>query len=241
MNERVTALSVAPSAHASTSRARNASERVTRARFVKRTNSVRSNSVSLPKVYGTPVYDLGAFRQSRRFEGRVYARRGRGQTCGSCDNGSVPHQWREQKLPGLNGCRLNSPMFMGSPDTAWALPSTWRGPPVGDLRTAAARLGGPVPGRARPLRDVSCPGRQPAGRRGIAPIRRGGVPGVPALRVAGRRVRTVSVYRLRPGSAGRISCKGRGFCPSCGGRRMAERAAHLVDHVFPDVPCGSGS
>ena len=33
-----------------------------------------------------------------------------------------------------------------------------------------------------------------------------------------------------------FSCKGRGFCPSCGGRRMAERAAHLADHVFPDVP-----
>jgi hypothetical protein len=33
-----------------------------------------------------------------------------------------------------------------------------------------------------------------------------------------------------------FSCKGRGFCPSCGGRRMAERAAHLVDHVFPSVP-----
>jgi hypothetical protein len=33
-----------------------------------------------------------------------------------------------------------------------------------------------------------------------------------------------------------FSCKGRGFCPSCGGRRMAERAAHLVDSVFPDVP-----
>ncbi|MGB7217522.1 MAG: transposase zinc-binding domain-containing protein [Vicinamibacterales bacterium] len=32
------------------------------------------------------------------------------------------------------------------------------------------------------------------------------------------------------------SCKGRGFCPSCGGRRMTERAAHLVDDVFPDVP-----
>jgi len=32
-----------------------------------------------------------------------------------------------------------------------------------------------------------------------------------------------------------FSCKGRGFCPSCGGRRMAESAAHLVDHVFPDV------
>ena len=24
-----------------------------------------------------------------------------------------------------------------------------------------------------------------------------------------------------------FSCKGRGFCPSCGGRRMTERAAHL--------------
>ena len=33
-----------------------------------------------------------------------------------------------------------------------------------------------------------------------------------------------------------FSCKGRGFCPSCGGRRMAESAAHLVDHVFPRVP-----
>jgi len=33
-----------------------------------------------------------------------------------------------------------------------------------------------------------------------------------------------------------FSCKGRGFCPSCGGRRMAEAAAHLVDHVLPEVP-----
>jgi len=33
-----------------------------------------------------------------------------------------------------------------------------------------------------------------------------------------------------------ISCKGRALCPSCAGRRMAERAAHLVDRVFPDVP-----
>jgi hypothetical protein len=33
-----------------------------------------------------------------------------------------------------------------------------------------------------------------------------------------------------------FSCKGRGFCPSCGGRRMTERAARLVDHVWPDAP-----
>lgn len=32
-----------------------------------------------------------------------------------------------------------------------------------------------------------------------------------------------------------FSCKTRGFCPSCGGRRMAERAAHLVDRVIPHV------
>ncbi|MGH8477269.1 MAG: transposase zinc-binding domain-containing protein [Methylococcales bacterium] len=32
------------------------------------------------------------------------------------------------------------------------------------------------------------------------------------------------------------SCKGRGNCPSCNTERMAEIAAHLVDHVFPQVP-----
>jgi Transposase zinc-binding domain len=32
------------------------------------------------------------------------------------------------------------------------------------------------------------------------------------------------------------SCKCRGFCPSCCGRRMADTAAHLVDRVFPEVP-----
>jgi hypothetical protein len=33
-----------------------------------------------------------------------------------------------------------------------------------------------------------------------------------------------------------FSCKGRGFCPSCGGRRMADTAAWLVDRVLPEVP-----
>lgn len=33
-----------------------------------------------------------------------------------------------------------------------------------------------------------------------------------------------------------FSCKGRGICPSCNGRRMAQTAAHLVDHVIPPVP-----
>jgi len=33
-----------------------------------------------------------------------------------------------------------------------------------------------------------------------------------------------------------FSCKCRGFCPSCGGRRMANTAAWLVDRVLPNVP-----
>ncbi len=32
------------------------------------------------------------------------------------------------------------------------------------------------------------------------------------------------------------SCKNRGICPSCAGRRMADTAAHLVDKVLPHVP-----
>lgn len=33
-----------------------------------------------------------------------------------------------------------------------------------------------------------------------------------------------------------FSCKGRGVCPSCHARRMAELAAHLTDAVFPPLP-----
>lgn len=33
-----------------------------------------------------------------------------------------------------------------------------------------------------------------------------------------------------------FSCKGRGACPSCSAKRMAQTAAHLVDHVIPHVP-----
>ena len=33
-----------------------------------------------------------------------------------------------------------------------------------------------------------------------------------------------------------FSCKRRGFCPSCVGRRMSDVAAHLVDEVLPEEP-----
>jgi hypothetical protein len=47
--------------------------------------------------------------------------------------------------------------------------------------------------------------------------------------------------RLRCGGCGHdrlvaFSRKRRGFCPSCGARRMSQTAAHLVDHVIPYVP-----
>ena len=32
-----------------------------------------------------------------------------------------------------------------------------------------------------------------------------------------------------------FSCKKRGFCPSCGAKRMAETAAHLVENIIPCV------
>ena len=46
--------------------------------------------------------------------------------------------------------------------------------------------------------------------------------------------------RLRCGECGydkllAFSGKRRGFCPSCGARRMSQTAAHLVDHVIPHV------
>ena len=37
-------------------------------------------------------------------------------------------------------------------------------------------------------------------------------------------------HRLLP-----FSCKGRGFCPSCGGRRMATRALAWTDRLLPSV------
>ena len=47
--------------------------------------------------------------------------------------------------------------------------------------------------------------------------------------------------RLRCGDCGNdklvaFSCKRRGFCPSCDARRMAQSAAHLVDHAIPHAP-----
>jgi len=55
--------------------------------------------------------------------------------------------------------------------------------------------------------------------------------GVLAYGFARLRCTDCALERLVP-----FSCKGRGFCPSCGGRRMTEFAARLVDEVLPRVP-----
>jgi hypothetical protein len=55
--------------------------------------------------------------------------------------------------------------------------------------------------------------------------------GVLAHGFARVRCDTCAFERLVP-----FSCKGRGFCPSCGGRRMTERAARLVTEVLPRMP-----
>ncbi|MBK9665564.1 MAG: transposase zinc-binding domain-containing protein [Gammaproteobacteria bacterium] len=50
-------------------------------------------------------------------------------------------------------------------------------------------------------------------------------------------------YAASPATSERLvafSCKKRGFCPSCGARRMAETAALLADGVLPALPCAGG-
>ena len=55
--------------------------------------------------------------------------------------------------------------------------------------------------------------------------------GDPASGFAWLQCRSCDHHRLVP-----FSCKGRGFCPSCGGRRMAAFAARMVEQVLPCVP-----
>ena len=122
--------------------------------------------------------------------------------------------------------------------------------PVGAL-TAPGGHGLPASGLPAPRRRAhrapsgrrrapgGLPGRGGGGRRRSRPaaVRRARVPGVPDCAACSRR----GVARFRCEGCARehlvpFSCKGRGWCPSCGGRRMTERAAHLVDAVLPWVP-----
>ena len=54
--------------------------------------------------------------------------------------------------------------------------------------------------------------------------------GDPSLGFAWLKCESCDHHRLVP-----FPCKGRGFCPSCGGRRMTERGARWVDEMIPRV------
>ena len=93
-----------------------------------------------------------------------------------------------------------------------------------------------LPGGARSLRDVSGEAAHVYERDGLPRFIEEEFRGfLRCGRLAGGFARfycvSCRVDRLVP-----FSCKGRAVCSSCGGRRMAERAAHLVDQVFPEVP-----
>src|SRR4029450_7495197 len=123
----------------------------------------------------------------------------------------------------MAACRCSSVPW---PDTAWpeqVSQSTWRPSWRRGRRATAARAGPRVGerdcrevlrGRARPLsaerefREFLTFG---AFEHGVARFRCDGC----------------TREHLVP-----FSCKGRAWCPSCGGRRMTERAAHLVDAVL---------
>ena len=99
-----------------------------------------------------------------------------------------------------------------------------------------SRAGGALPDRARSFRDLSRAGRHPARGEGLPrfveqEFRDFLQCGWLAGGFARFRCGDCGLDRLVP-----FSCKSRAVCPSCGGRRMAERVAHLIDHVFPDVP-----
>jgi hypothetical protein len=131
---------------------------------------------------------------------------------------------------------------MKHPGSWWR--ATWAGTAPALHRHHGPSLCSTVPDDRRPLRyRPHAPHRLPRhcgradGRDGPAVVRRRRVPEVPALRAAGAWVCPGALRRLWVRADVAVLVQGRGFCPSCGGRRMAERAAHLVDHVLPpDVP-----
>ncbi len=97
---------------------------------------------------------------------------------------------------------------------------------VQTLPAARARDHAAVQDRRRAYRDVSRRSTRDA-RACLTALRRG--------------ILAHGFLRARCRSCGKdllvaLSCKKRGVCPSCNARRMCGTAAHLTDHVVPEVP-----
>jgi len=83
------------------------------------------------------------------------------------------------------------------------------------------------------------PGVQAAvgrGRQDTAGLCATGIRRLPEVREARIRFSRVRCETCHEERLVAFSCKRRGFCPSCGARRMAESSALLVDEVFPHQP-----
>jgi len=112
----------------------------------------------------------------------------------------------------------------------------WQGRQLG-CRSAAVcapspRAHAPLPTRSGILSGVqSAPCS--AGRR-AAEVCRARVRGIPRVRPPRARLPARPVRSCHAEHLVAFSCKRRGFCPSCGARRMAKSAALLVDEVFPE-------
>src|SRR5215472_14364207 len=104
------------------------------------------------------------------------------------------------------------------------------------VSAASRRAHRAASGRRRAPGDLPGVGGRGRRRRGRAAVRGAGVPEIPDV----RRVRAwrgaVSVRGLRARAPGALLLQRAGVVSQCGGRRMTERAAHLVDAVLPWVP-----
>ena len=114
-------------------------------------------------------------------------------------------------------------------------------PPAGTIRPPPPGADTALPAHRPPRRDLACRA-EPRGQAGGG-LRRGRTAGLSPLRHPQFRFCPSAVRFLRPRffrgpSLGdcKKPCKGRGICPSCNGRRMAQTTARLVDHVIPPVP-----
>ena len=113
-------------------------------------------------------------------------------------------------------------------------------PPAGRARPSpavAACSEQPPADRARSLRDVSRASGVVVRWRGTAAVHREANFGA-SCAAAGWPAGSPGFAAKDAGWTGscRSPAKDALCVPSCGGRRMAERAAHLVDQLFPDVP-----
>jgi hypothetical protein len=133
-------------------------------------------------------------------------------------------------------------------DAPCLAPRGWKARP---LRAAASRTHCPLPPRTRTPRDLASSARQAGPSLGLASLAQveletgSGLPEFvkeefDAFLDCGILAR--GFLRLRCADCAHeklvaFSCKRRGFCPSCGARRMAETAAHLADHVIPGCRC----